>query len=113
MSHNARTFRKTFSKRLREARELRGLDQSELARRLGLKPSSISHFESGRRVPGVETVICLGDILNVPVTRLLGRDEEVGAIGPGMHRLMQAAAKLKERDILTVIALAENLAARE
>jgi transcriptional regulator with XRE-family HTH domain len=40
-----------FCARLREARELRDLSQSELAERAKLQPSAISHFESGTRKP--------------------------------------------------------------
>jgi len=37
----------TFATRLKYARERAGLNQSELARRIGIKPQSIQHIESG------------------------------------------------------------------
>lgn len=45
---------------LREARELAGLSQSELARRAGLKTSAIFDLESGRvKRPSHETVVLI------------------------------------------------------
>ena len=63
-----------FSARLREAREARGLNQRELAERLGLPPSSIAHFEGGRRGPSVENLIRLARALGVTADFLLGLD---------------------------------------
>ena len=62
-----------FSNRLREARILRALNQRELAERLGVPPSSIAHFEGGRRKPSVANLVRLADALNVTTDFLLGR----------------------------------------
>lgn len=39
-----------FHERFKLAREMAGISQSELARRLGVAPSTISHYEQGTRV---------------------------------------------------------------
>jgi transcriptional regulator with XRE-family HTH domain len=55
---------------LRDCRELRGLSQTELAERTGLKPSAISHFETGQRAPSLANLIRLADALDVPLDTL-------------------------------------------
>lgn len=67
----------TFSKRLKEAREKRELNQSELARRANLQPSAIAHFESDRRKPSFDNIRALAKALNVSADYLLG--SEAGA----------------------------------
>lgn len=41
----------TMADRLRKARELTGLDQSEFAERCGISRQAIGNYESGRRAP--------------------------------------------------------------
>jgi len=58
---------------LKAFRELRGLSQAKLGRLAGIGPASVSHFETGQRVPTVESVVRLADALRVSVDALLGR----------------------------------------
>ncbi|TDT95566.1 Zn-dependent peptidase ImmA (M78 family) [Streptomyces sp. 846.5] len=60
---NTQGFERT---RLRTARELAGLSQTQLARASGLTPAAISQFESGAARPSLETVDVLATILAVP-----------------------------------------------
>jgi transcriptional regulator with XRE-family HTH domain len=46
---------------LREARERAGLTQQQLAERSGIAQSTISAYESGKRVPGVDALTKLLD----------------------------------------------------
>ncbi len=45
-----------YGERLRQARELRGFTQTELAERLGINQSTIAYIENGRLSPSVELV---------------------------------------------------------
>lgn len=54
-------------------RVARGLAQVELAERCGLKPSAISHFETGGRVPSLGNLIKLADALDVTLDELCMR----------------------------------------
>lgn len=65
-----------FSKRLKEARDLRGYNQSELAERAAMPPSSVAHFESGSRKPSFDTLKRLAEALDVTTDFLLGRVDE-------------------------------------
>lgn len=65
MSQGATQFQRH---RLREVREARGLTGVALSELLGLNQSaSISHYESGRHVPTVETLRRIADVLRVPL----------------------------------------------
>lgn len=52
--------------RLRLARDLQQVSQSDLARESGLTPAAISQFESGSTRPGAATVARLANVLGVP-----------------------------------------------
>jgi transcriptional regulator with XRE-family HTH domain len=61
-----------FSMRLARARLLRDLNQKELGREAGIPPNSIAQFETGARMPTIESLRRLGRALNVPTDYLLG-----------------------------------------
>jgi len=67
-----------FKDRLREARELRSLNQAGLAEKAGLPASSISHFEAGSRKPSFDNLRRLAAVLNVTTDFLLGRVDDPG-----------------------------------
>ncbi|MDE2823739.1 MAG: helix-turn-helix transcriptional regulator [Chloroflexota bacterium] len=62
-----------FRLQFRAIRERRGLTQVALGQRAGMAPASISHFETGQRVPSLESLVKLADALGVSVDELLGR----------------------------------------
>jgi transcriptional regulator with XRE-family HTH domain len=59
--------------RLSEQRERRGLTQAELGARAGIAPGAVSHFETGQRLPSLESLVKLADALECSVDSLLGR----------------------------------------
>jgi len=77
-----------FSERLKSARELRDLTQSELAKRSGLQASAISHFETKARKPSFDNLRRLADALDVTTDFLLGRADDPHALGAAdrLHR---------------------------
>lgn len=62
-----------FGARLVQAREKRGLSQTEVARLAKLQPAAIGHFERDRRKPSFANVRALARALNVSSDFLLGR----------------------------------------
>jgi transcriptional regulator with XRE-family HTH domain len=66
-----------FKDRLRSAREVRGLSQSELAAKAGLPASSISHFEAGSRKPSFDNLRRLAMALEASTDYLLGRVDDL------------------------------------
>ncbi len=53
----------SFAKLLRQLRMDAKLSQKELARRAGLHPSHLNHFESGRRYPSYPILVRLAHAL--------------------------------------------------
>lgn len=70
-------FRSEFSKRLRFAREMRGMTQAQLAKVAGLDQTVISHVESGNRMPGAENLKAIAKGLVVSADYLLGLSERL------------------------------------
>jgi transcriptional regulator with XRE-family HTH domain len=68
-----------FATRLRRIRDQRDLSQSELARRAGLDPSAVAHFEADRRKPSFDNVRALAQALDVSADYLLGTTEATTA----------------------------------
>ena len=67
-----RIFMKDFSARLRQARKEADLTQNELAKRIGVKRSSYTAFETARNEPNASVVVAIAKELNKPVNWLLG-----------------------------------------
>lgn len=70
----------TFSKNLKSLRKEKGLNQSELAKNIGLRQSHISSWELNTSDPSLYNIILLADYFNVSIDYLTGREEEDGRI---------------------------------
>lgn len=70
---SAAKISETLPENLKRIREMRGLTQAELGRRAEMGAASVSHFETGQRVPSLESLVRLADALDVSVDALLGR----------------------------------------
>ena len=58
---------------LADLREDRGLTQRELSKQLHISSSSISAYETGARLPSIETVFQFAEFFDVTTDYLLGR----------------------------------------
>lgn len=65
-----------FKDMLKYYRMRDGLSQSELAKKLGVSPSTISMYEIGQREPDFETEEAIADLFNTDLNTLRGRDTE-------------------------------------
>jgi transcriptional regulator with XRE-family HTH domain len=65
-----------FRQRLVSARRLRDLNQEELAKRAGLQPAAVSHFETGARKPSFDNLRKLSQALTVSIDYLMGRTDD-------------------------------------
>jgi transcriptional regulator with XRE-family HTH domain len=99
-----------FPDRLRAARQLRELSQSELAEKAGLQPSAVSHFETGRRSPSFDNLKALSDALEVTTDYLLGRVDEPNLTGGVADQLFRHAEKMSNHDLDTLTSFAAMLA---
>ena len=62
-----------FAKRIRELRKSNGLTQEELGKLVNISKVSISFYESGARMPSLDTLTALCDVFKVDLEYLLGR----------------------------------------
>jgi transcriptional regulator with XRE-family HTH domain len=108
--------------RIRVLRNEAGMSQTDLARALGVTFQQVQKYEKGANRVGAGRLTRIAEALNVPVSRLLGGDEEHGATDkgpgggasplqlltvPGALRLLRAYGKLEDgvmrRSIVAVV----------
>lgn len=77
-----------FGKRLRLMRMKRGLTQPQIAELLNVALRSYQCYESGTRCPSYESLVKIGDILNVSIDYLLGRDEFLQSLGVSVDEFL-------------------------
>jgi transcriptional regulator with XRE-family HTH domain len=87
-----------FPTRLKAARDLRQMSQTELAEKTGLPATSISHFEAGSRKPSFDNLRRLAETLKVTADFLLGRVDAPSALA-GADKLYRHAQNLSAEDI--------------
>lgn len=65
-----------FNVILQNLRKNKGLSQTELAKKIGVAPSTIGMYETGKREPNYETLEIIADFFNVDMNYLLGKEPE-------------------------------------
>ena len=97
-----------FRQRLLKARTLRKLSLAALAKRTGLSPSAICHFENGRRLPNLANLCRLAEGLQVTTDYLSGRSD---MLNPGIttNRLIEITSKMSLKNLQLILKIAELL----
>ena len=89
----------TFGKRLKEAREAKGLSQKELAQEIGSINTVIGRYEKDKMKPSIDVVKKLAEKLETTVGYLIGEIEETQLLrDPVMLRRFQEINKLNDTD---------------
>lgn len=70
-------------------RREQGWSQAELAKRLGVCPSTVGMYEQGRREPSLEAVVALSQVFAVSADYLLTGKPLTEADGKAIRRVMQ------------------------
>jgi Zn-dependent peptidase ImmA (M78 family)/transcriptional regulator with XRE-family HTH domain len=65
-----------IGRRLRAARQRAHVSQAEIAARLEVTQTAVSYWEAGRRLPGIDDLMKIANILDVSLTDLLPGDSE-------------------------------------
>ncbi len=68
-----------FGEKLQGLRKQKGLTQEELAKALFVSRTAVSKWESGRGLPGIDSLKAMAEFFSVSVDRLLSGDELVAA----------------------------------
>ena len=100
-----------FSKRLKKIREEKKLSQADLAKKAGLQPAAISHFETGQRKPSFDNLKRLANALNISIDYLLGR--KIKDAGDIAEKLFRNFEKLSTDDQQRMKDFAEFLAQKD
>lgn len=77
-----------FGKRLRAVRMNRGFTQQKIADLLDVALRTYQHYEEGSRSPSLDTLIRIGDILNISIDYLLGRDDFIESLGVSVDEFL-------------------------
>lgn len=79
--HNVMTMKRLTvdGDKLATCRELAGMTQAQLAKKLRVDRTSVVHWEAGRRFPTAPTFKRLCAALQVAADQLLASDDEAGA----------------------------------
>ena len=89
-----------LGERIASLRQIRGISQSELARRLHISPSTVGMYEQGRREPSVEILIALSREFDVSLDYLLcgkpGTVRDVSAMRKQMEEGQPRELQTKE-----------------
>jgi transcriptional regulator with XRE-family HTH domain len=99
-----------FPARLKQAREMRGLNQADLAKICGLQPSAISHFETGGRAPSFDNLKRLSNALSVTTDFLMGHSETPSLSGSSADKLFRKIENLSSEDLKMLEGMADLLA---
>ncbi len=76
-----------FNIRLREIRMKRGFTQQKSADALGLALRSYQCYETGSRSPSLDMLVKIGDVFDISIDYLLGRDEFLKSLGVSVDEL--------------------------
>jgi transcriptional regulator with XRE-family HTH domain len=64
-------LKQTIGARVKSARRRAGMSQEQVAAKIRRTPESISNIERGQQLPGIDTLVDLATVLNIPVMELL------------------------------------------
>lgn len=105
--------------KIREAREASGFSQKELAKVIGVAPSTFNGYESGNHDPKSDLLIKIAEACSVTVDFLLGREETTptnkknspGAdeSAPGEKQLINLYRELNEEGQEKLVDYADDL----
>ncbi len=64
---------KKIGENIKKYRQLNGLTQEELSKKLEIAPNTLSNYENGNREPSNDIISRIADIFNISIDELYGR----------------------------------------
>ena len=86
-----------INENIKRARKARGISQEEMAVKLNVVRQTVSKWENGLSVPDADVLIQMADLLEVPVSRLLGVETQPGETRSLAEQLSQLNEELADR----------------
>ena len=103
---NKRILKKQIAERLKLARELAGLSQSQTAKLLNISRPTVSEIEAGRRNVASTEVIKFSELYDVDVSWVLGNDEKNENYAKSKIQLAaRELSKMSENDVNKLLKL--------
>lgn len=105
-----------LNENIRELRKQKGLSQEELAIKLNVVRQTVSKWERGLSVPDAEMLLSLGEVLDTPVSTLLGetvtasQPDSLQALSEKLEVLNAQFARAQESKRRTLNTLCVSLA---
>ena len=87
----------TIGERIKQCRLERGMTQKDLAERMGISPICISQYETGKRVPKIETIDRIASAIGVDPAYLSKRG------GENMLNVKNRPASEKEQEAIRIL----------
>lgn len=85
-----------FSKNLETIRKQKGFSQEQLAMRVNVVRQTVSKWEKGLSVPDAELLVKISEVLEVPVSELLGEEIEIPEGEDKLEVISRELSKLNE-----------------
>lgn len=99
--------------RIREIRKALGITMKELGEKIDVAESTISQYETGKRQPDNETLLKLGEALDVSVGFLLGAEPREGdkviTMDDFTYAMQNEGKTLTEMDKQILLSMAKQL----
>jgi len=99
--------------RLEKIREMAGLSQRKLAKKLNLSATMISKYEKGTCYPSADVLMAMADLFNVSVDAILDRDAELldlKTLSKDQRKVVDSVVnKLNDNSIAKVVGYIENI----
>lgn len=89
-----------FAKRLKELRKEAGIRQDDIAKDIGVTKGTVSKWETGSRMPEMETLEALAEYYSTTLAYLTGQTDERYAPGNMTDEDMEAGAAADEAERL-------------
>jgi transcriptional regulator with XRE-family HTH domain len=111
----AQELLQVIARRIRDHRERQGMTQEDFASRCGISVSFASLLERGERSPSYETLVEVGQALQVSLSDLMRDPRGANVDEPAVGRLLDFARrrKLNRSQLDRLIAVAEAMFAEE
>ena len=94
--------------RLRLARQMAGLSQSQVAKQLGWHRPTVSEMESGRRRVKAEELTMLSNLYAVRIAWIVGEDDP-GDVNDKLIAAARELSKLKDEDLTRLMQIIQSI----
>jgi len=106
--------RQIIASRIREARQLAGLSQGQVAKMLGLHRPSVTEIEAGNRAVAAEELAKLAEAFDVSVAWLVGEGTvRLDAYDDRLQLAARELKKLKPKDLERLLSVLASMRDRE